>query len=104
MFSQMLGAALLSLLPLSGLGLSKELERRQACASSYTQCSPPGAASTSVPSIGSGLSPMYVDLLNSVSGITIKRRKVSDEVEGMLRRAVGLCCTHHPIEVSYRLY
>ncbi|MCJ1246683.1 hypothetical protein MMC30_003892 [Trapelia coarctata] len=92
MYFQILSAALLSLLPLSGFGVSQALERRQACASSYTQCSPASAASTSVPSIGSGLSPMYVDLLNSVSGITVKKRGVSHKVEGLLRRAVGLCC------------
>ena len=94
MYSRVLSATFPVLLTLCGRGVAQELGRRQACASGYTQCNPPGASSTSVPSIGSGLAPLYVDLLNSVAGITVKKREVPDRIEELLRRALGLCCTH----------
>ena len=94
MYSRVLSATFRVLLTLGGLGVAQELGQRQACASGYTQCNPPGASSTSVPSIGSGLAPLYVDLLNSVAGITVKKREVPDRIEELLRRALGLCCTH----------
>lgn len=93
MYSRVLSATFLVLPTLCGLGVAQELGRRQACASGYTQCSPPGASSTSVPSIGSGLAPLYVDLLDSIAGISVKKRELPDEIEELLRRALGLCCT-----------
>ena len=72
--------------------------KRQNCADHFTKCSPPGAAATSVPQIGNDLSPFYVDLLDSVSGITFKRRGIQPDLDELFSRdsVADVCCTPSP--------
>ncbi|KAI9876323.1 MAG: hypothetical protein M1830_006763 [Pleopsidium flavum] len=50
-----------------------ELVARQNCADNYNKCSPSGATATDTPPVGNALSSLYVDIVNSISGIKIKR-------------------------------
>ena len=72
--------------------------KRQNCADHFTKCSPPGAATTSVPQIGNDLSPFYVDLLDSVSGISFKRRGSYTDLHELFSRdsVADVCCMHSP--------
>ena len=69
------------------------LEARQNCGNSYSKCSPSGATSTVTPNVGDGMSSLYVDLLNSISGV--KRRREAVGFVDVTRRAssASLCCT-----------
>lgn len=70
------------------------LEARQNCGNSYSKCSPPGATSTATPNVGDEMSSLYVDLLNSISGV--KRRREAVGFLDVTRRAssgASLCCT-----------
>ncbi|KAH9864568.1 hypothetical protein J1614_010503 [Plenodomus biglobosus] len=49
-------------------------------------CQPQGATGTTPPAMGSGLSSLYVDVLNSVKGIGFNRRSVQ------VRAEQGFCC------------
>ena len=71
------------------------IRKRQNCADHFTRCSPPGASATSVPQIGNDLSSFYVDLLDSVSGISFERRASQQDLDGLLGRDSGaeVCCT-----------
>ena len=92
----LLGSALVFLTPLSSSATSPGLEKRQDCAASYTQCTPAGASSMSVPGIGSGLSSMYVDLLDSINGISARKRDVVEDIDRLFaaRSSPDLCCTY----------
>ena len=66
----------------------------QACASSYTSCNPQGATATATPTVGSDLSPLYVDLLHSISGVS-KHKRLIERFGHLLstRDTVGgVCC------------
>ena len=92
----LLGVASIFLAPLPSSAASHGLEKRQDCAASYTQCTPSGASSTSVPDISSGLSSLYVDLLDSINGITARKREAVEDIDRLLapRSSSGLCCMH----------
>lgn len=66
----------------------------QACASSYTSCNPAGATATATPTVGSDLSPLYVDLLHSISGVSKHKRLVErfGDLLGARDTPKGVCC------------
>ncbi|MCJ1398037.1 hypothetical protein MMC11_001234 [Xylographa trunciseda] len=71
------------------------LEKRQDCGDNYSQCSPSGASSTTVPDLGAGLSSLYVDLLHSINGISAaNRRSTPDDFKALILRsaAPNVCC------------
>ena len=70
------------------------LQARADCNTGYTTCSPNGAATTNEPPVGSALSTMYVDVVNSVSSKGKQARDLEDEFAVLQTRAAGgsLCC------------
>ena len=72
--------------------------KRQNCEDHFTKCSPLGAVATSVPQIGNDLSLFYVDLLDSVSGISFRRRGSQSDLDELFSRDSGadVCCMHSP--------
>lgn len=71
------------------------LQARADCSSGYSKCSPKGAATTPEPAVGSGLSGLYVDIVNSVKGSPNVARDLGLEVAELIeaRAASGsLCC------------
>ncbi|KAI4250916.1 MAG: hypothetical protein L6R42_008571 [Xanthoria sp. 1 TBL-2021] len=76
---------------------SVRLEPRASCAKNYNKCDPKGADSTEPPAVGSELSALYADLVNSVNGATKLRRdflQPRDELTSFLepRASANLCC------------
>ncbi|MCJ1359895.1 MAG: hypothetical protein MMC33_009898 [Icmadophila ericetorum] len=57
---------------------STSLAKRQSCSAGYSTCAPSGATSTTIPAIGPGLAPLYVDLVNSVQGIKARKRGMGE--------------------------
>jgi len=49
-------------------------------------CQPQGATGTTPPTVGSGLSSLYIDVLDSVKGISFRKRYID------LRAEQGFCC------------
>ena len=75
------------------ISCDNRLEARTDCNAGYTQCSPNGAMATNEPPVGSGLSTMYVDVVNSVQA-TGKQKRECRLVELKERASGGsLCCT-----------
>ncbi len=73
-----------------------DLVARQNCADNYSKCSPSGATATDTPPVGSALSSLYVDILNSISGVKMKRDM--EEIADVLQvRASSnpVCCRLH---------
>ncbi|KAL8842885.1 MAG: hypothetical protein Q9170_000289 [Blastenia crenularia] len=74
------------------------LEARAGCADNFSKCSPKGASATDTPTVGTGLSPLYTDLLNSVSGVKTSKRdsiQARDRLEPHLEArdsSTNLCC------------
>ncbi len=66
----------------------------QACASSYSSCNPQGATATATPTVGGDLSPLYVDLLHSISGVSKHKRLVErfGDLLGVRDTISGVCC------------
>ncbi|KAK3078250.1 hypothetical protein LTS18_008063 [Coniosporium uncinatum] len=56
---------------------SSSLIARDSCPTSQTTCSPNGAQTTSLPAVGPDLSSFYDDLLDSVKGISFKKRSIA---------------------------
>lgn len=73
---------------------SPSLVARQDCANNYSKCSPSGATATNTPSIGGELSSLYVNIVNSISGIKVKARDVNDGPDILQARAPSnsVCC------------
>lgn len=76
---------------------SPNLVARQDCANNYSKCSPPGATATNTPSIGGELSSLYINIVNSISGIKVKARDVNDGLDVLQARAPSnsVCCKLH---------
>ncbi|KAL8728749.1 MAG: hypothetical protein Q9181_005234 [Wetmoreana brouardii] len=76
------------------------LEPRAGCSDNYKKCNPKGAASTNLPTLGTDLSPLYTDLVNSVQGTKKSKR---DPSESLIQPTLLLCKPHpytrqaHPI-------
>ena len=58
----------------SALSTSPKLLARQYCEAGYQACTPAGEQSASTPDIGGSLAPLYVDLLDSISGQSTSKR------------------------------
>jgi hypothetical protein len=103
MYKLLLWPSLYTLVTLLAPSQASELVERQNCAASYTACNPAGASTTSVPSVGTGLSQIYVDLLDSITGITAKKRDVITPPDSLQpRSSPGLCCTSPALSQYYR--
>ncbi|KAL8709454.1 MAG: hypothetical protein Q9220_005837 [cf. Caloplaca sp. 1 TL-2023] len=77
---------------------SAQLEPRAGCADNYSKCSPKGATSSDAPTVGTALSPLYIDVLNSVNGAKTSKRELGGAHEDfrplLVPRASSssLCC------------
>ncbi|KAL8783810.1 MAG: hypothetical protein Q9213_004356 [Squamulea squamosa] len=60
---------------------SVRLEPRANCANNYRKCDPKGASATEPPAVGTGLSSLYTDLVNSVNGANKLRRDIGEPSE-----------------------
>ena len=75
------------------IACNSALEARADCNAGYTKCSPNGAMATDEPPVGSALSTMYVDVVNSVQATGKQTRDLESVVEIQERAAGGsLCC------------
>lgn len=70
------------------------LHARAGCSSSYTACKPKGAATTSEPPVGTGLSSLFVDVVDTLDSAKLARRDAERAREIIEARASGgsLCC------------
>lgn len=77
------------------------LASRTGCDDNYATCSPRGASTQKEPSIGSALSPLYVDIVNTVDHVKGRKRAIQKDKNELHGRASGgsLCCKHRS-EVS----
>ncbi|KAL8835145.1 MAG: hypothetical protein Q9176_007064 [Flavoplaca citrina] len=76
---------------------SVRLEPRASCAENYSKCDPRGADATEPPAIGTDLSSLYADLVNSVNDAAKLKRdfiQARDELTSPLepRASANLCC------------
>lgn len=71
-----------------------KLGARQNCGSSYSKCSPSGATSTNIPAVGSALSGLYVDVLDSINGVKFSKRGALDLAGalGIRSSPATVCC------------
>ena len=82
------------------VGGASDLERRAGCNDNFSKCNPKGASSTNTPVVGTDLSPLYTDLINSVQGVNkVKRESVQARDElGLFLEArdssTNLCCQY----------
>ena len=78
------------------LGDHARLHLRDNCNSGYTQCSPQGASATDAPAIGSSLSGLYVDLLDSINKVQKLKRDDNHQFDIEIRAsAAAVCCKLH---------
>ena len=69
------------------------LHVRENCNDGYTKCSPKGASATDAPAIGSALTGLFVDLLNSVNKVQKSKRDGAKAVDVKIRGSAGsVCC------------
>ncbi|KAF6235312.1 hypothetical protein HO173_006508 [Letharia columbiana] len=70
------------------------LHARGACSSSYTVCSPKGAATTNEPPIGTGISSLFVDVVDTLDSANLAKREAGQDTCAIETRASGgsLCC------------
>lgn len=70
-----------------------QLKSRDDCDKDFVKCSPKGASSSNAPAIGSALSPLYVDLLDSINeGQKVKRSAQSDLQMLDVRASTSYAC------------
>ncbi|KAL8901590.1 MAG: hypothetical protein Q9192_000472 [Flavoplaca navasiana] len=89
------GVASFTIIATSG---SVRLEPRASCAENYSKCDPRGADATEPPAIGTDLSSLYADLVNSVNEAAKLKRdfiQARDELTSPLepRASANLCCS-----------
>jgi len=78
------------------LGDHARLHLRENCHDGYTQCSPQGASATDAPAIGSSLSGLYVDLLDSINKVQKYKRDDKHHFNVEIRASGGaVCCKLH---------
>ena len=73
-----------------------DLHARAACSSSYTACSPKGAATTNEPPVGTGVASLFVDVVDTLDSANLAKRE-ADRFHGLIEtRASGgsLCCKY----------
>lgn len=76
--------------------------RDEECEKNFSLCSPAGASSVNTPAVGSGLSSLYLDLVDSIQGVQNYKRTVGLDhqiVDHKLQprgSKIGLCCRLAP--------
>ena len=72
------------------------LHARGACSSSYTVCKPKGAATTNEPPIGTGISSLFVDVVDTLDSVNLAKREAGRDRGTVETRASGgsLCCKY----------
>ncbi|CAF9935434.1 MAG: hypothetical protein ALECFALPRED_006391 [Alectoria fallacina] len=93
----MLPSTTLILLLLSNAHLiacDDSLHARGACSSSYTACNPKGAATTNEPPVGTGISVLFVDVVDTLDSANLAKREAGQDTSVIETRAAGgsLCC------------
>ncbi|CAF9930445.1 hypothetical protein IMSHALPRED_008175 [Imshaugia aleurites] len=75
------------------------LHPRAACSSSYTACNPKGAATTNEPPIGTGISSLFVDVVDTLDSANLAKREAGQGTGVLVTRASGggLCCAEGTI-------
>lgn len=70
------------------------LHPRAACSSSFTVCDPKGAATTNEPPIGTGISSLFVDVVDTIDSANLAKREAVRDHGVIETRASGgsLCC------------
>jgi len=98
MFNYLITALCLAVV---ALGDHARLNSRDNCNNGYTQCSPQGAAATDAPAIGSSLSGLYVDLLDSINKVQKVKRDDNHHLNLEIRASGGaVCCKLHKTKQS----
>ena len=79
-----------------------DLHARAACSSSYTACNPKGAATTNEPPIGTGISSLFVDVVDTLDSAHLAKREAERARGALEARASGgsLCCTYLASTIS----
>lgn len=81
--------------------------RDEECENNFSLCSPTGASSLDTPAVGSELSSLYLDLVDSIQGIRKHKRAVDldNQILGHKLQPrgskIGLCCM---VASSYHIY
>ena len=72
------------------------LHARAACSSSYTACNPKGAATTNEPPVGTALSSLFVDVVNTLDSANLAKRDAERARALIESRASegSLCCEY----------
>jgi hypothetical protein len=65
---------------------------RESCAENYTPCSPPGAITGAVPTVGDALSGLYFDLVSSVNPQPVIRDLAPDPASDQIRDVPSTVC------------
>ena len=67
---------------------------RNVCSNDYTLCSPKGASTLDEPPISSALSPLFIDILNTVDDSKNTKRDIAHGTDRLEPRLLGggLCC------------
>lgn len=81
--------------------------RDEECENNFSLCSPTGASSVNTPAVGSELSSLYLDLVDSIHGIRKHKRTVDLDNQILDHKLqprgskIGLCCR---VASSYHIY
>ena len=72
------------------------LHARSACSSTFTACNPKGAATTNEPPIGTGIAPLFVDVVDTIDSANLAKREAGRDRGLVETRASGggVCCTY----------
>ena len=70
------------------------LHARGACSSSFTVCNPKGAATTNEPPIGTGISSLFVDVVDTLDSANLAKREATQDHGVIEPRASSgsVCC------------
>ncbi|CAF9905149.1 MAG: hypothetical protein HETSPECPRED_004893 [Heterodermia speciosa] len=75
------------------------------CNTGFSSCSPDGSSSSGAPAIGSSLSTLYVDILDSINKVQNTRRELGHEdLVLKLREAGSLCCADGTVCLLLQTY
>lgn len=69
--------------------------RDEECEDNFSLCSPTGASSVNTPAVGSELSSLYLDLVDSIQGVHNYKRAADFDGDHKLQprgSKIGLCC------------
>ena len=87
-------AILVVLLSFANVSLCNKFKGRSVCNNDYTLCDPKGASTSDEPPISSTLSPLFIDILNTVDNNKDTKRDVVHGMDRLKPRLLGggLCC------------